>query len=127
MKDHKLTIEISRPIKEVFDYTLNPKNTSKWISFISEEVTDEWPPKVGTKYKNRGEGKPWSEYTLTELEENSMFTLSKSDNNYNVRYSFKPLDKNRTELEYYEWVESGELDDPFTMEILNELKRALEY
>ncbi len=90
-------------------------------------MADEWPPKVGTKYRNRGESKLWSEYTLTELEENVMFTLSKSDNNYNVRYSFKPLDKNRTELEYYEWVESGELDDSFNMEILNELKRTLEY
>lgn len=126
MKENKLVVEINRSVKDVFDYTLNPQNTSKWIPFIAEEVASEWPPKIGTKYKNRGENGPWSEYTLTELEENVMFTLSKSDNKYNVKYIFKPLGKDKTELTYFEWASSGELDDLFPSEILENLKSQLE-
>lgn len=126
MKDTKLTIQIKRPVRELFSFLLDPKNTPTWIESIVKEETNEWPVKVGTIYRNHGEDGVWSEYTLIQLKPNKSFEMMKNDNNYHVRYTFKELDKNTTEFVYYEWVENGELEGPFTIDILQKLKVILE-
>lgn len=126
MKDCRLTIEINKPPSEIFKFTLNPKNTPLWIDSIVREESSENPARLGTFFRNVNKEGIWSTYKITKIEENKMFVLTAQDNNYHVRYTLKPIDDNTTELEYYEWVEDGELKDPFTIQILEKLKSVME-
>jgi uncharacterized protein YndB with AHSA1/START domain len=126
MKENKITIIINKPIEKVFEFTTNPKNTHRWIPQIEEEIAEEYPPKVGTIYKNRGSGIDWNQYKVLEFEKNRIFTLTDLKGNYSVKYTYKKIGKNGTEMAYFEWVNEGELENPFTKEILQKLKEVME-
>lgn len=125
MKENKIEIIIDKPIGEVFEFTTNPENTHLWIDSITEEVSEEYPPRIGTTYKNKGENTPWDVYTVIELEKDKIFTLTDLEN-YTVRYSYTSLGENQTKMEYFEWVKEGELSNPFTQDTLIELKSIME-
>jgi len=55
-----------------------------------------------------------------------LFTLTDLDENYSVRYTYRKLDENKTEMEYFEWMKNGELSKPFTEDILMKLKSVME-
>ena len=63
---------------------------------------------------------------MTSFEKDKMFELTRINGNYHVRYTFTPIDKNSCEFEYYEWVDKDELDETFSQEVLEKLKRAIE-
>jgi uncharacterized protein YndB with AHSA1/START domain len=126
VKDKRLKIVIDRPIGEVFNFTLDPSNTPKWIGGIVKELTSEWPPKEGTIYKNQSTDGVWHEYKLVEIEKEKTFVLSEMKGDYHVRYTFKPSPDDSTEFEYYEWVEKGELDDTVSQDTLVKLKEVIE-
>ncbi len=123
MQENKISIVINKPIEEVFEFTTNPKNSHLWISFIEEEIAEEFPPKIGTKYKNR-RGDSWNISEVTEFEKNRLFKLE--NETFSVRYTYKKLSDNSTELEYLESVKQGTLSNPFTKEVLQKLKEIIE-
>lgn len=126
MNQVTLTIEINKPVSELFAFAINPANTPKWIDSIAVEETNEWPIQLGTIYRNRGEAGEWTEYTVTALKENELFELSEKNGSYRVRYIFTSLSPTNSRLEYTELVEGGEIEKPLTEETLDKLKHALE-
>ncbi len=125
MRENKITVVIDKPIDKVFEFTTNPQNTHLWIPSISVEVADEYPPKINTRYKNRGESDNWDEYKVVDIKKNEVFILSDLDENYFVKYTYRKLDDNKTEMEYFEWMTNGELSKPFTESILGNLKKII--
>jgi len=126
MRENKIIVVIDKPIDKVFEFTTNPQNTHLWIPSISEEVAEEYPPKINTRYKNRGENTNWDEYKVVDFQKNEVFILSDLDENYFVKYTYRKLDDNKTEMEYFEWMTNGELSKPFTEDILGNLKKVIE-
>lgn len=125
MRENKITVVIDKPIDKVFEFTTNPQNTHLWIPSISVEIANEYPPKINTRYKNRGENGNWDEYKVVDIKKNEVFILSDLDDNYFVRYTYRKLDDNKTEMEYFEWMTNGELKKPFTESILRNLKKII--
>lgn len=126
MKSNKLTVRINKPIHEVFTFTITPPNSTLWITDVLNEETNEWPVKEGTVYTLQTKEGSFSEVTVTDIKNDVFVEWISEDRNYHCRYSFKPINEDVTELEYSEWVDSGELIDPFTLETLQTLKSVLE-
>jgi len=126
MQNNKILIIINKPIEEVFEFTTNPMNTHLWIPLIGEEVAEEYPPKIGTQYKNRDNNSSWNYYKVSEFQNNRIFTLTDLLNNYHVRYTYHKLNDNQTEIEYFEWMNKGELDNPLAENIMQKLKSVIE-
>jgi hypothetical protein len=126
MKYKKITLQINKPVAEIFAFLLNPKNTPLWIDTILYEETNEWPVKLGTIFKNKNNQNIWSSYEVTKFVENTLFEFSMQNSPYHVRYVFSPTKDNYTNLEYFEWVDYGEIPEPFSKKLLKKLKKLLE-
>lgn len=126
MKANKIIIIINKPIKEVFQFTTNPKNTHLWAHFISEEVSSEYPPKIGTIYKSRRENGNWSEMKVVGFKEDKEFVLSSLDEKLFVKYTYHNLDNNKTKIEYSDWMIGKKFKSPVTKDVLGNLKKVME-
>jgi uncharacterized protein YndB with AHSA1/START domain len=126
MKENKISIEINRPVSEVFEFVLNPKNTPLWIDNIVHEETNEFPARRGTKYKNKNRKGEWAEYDIVQFNLNKTFTMKQKNSFYSVRYILEAISKTKTKLTYFEWADEGELDGPFSIEVLEKLKKLVE-
>ena len=125
MKENRLKISIKKPIEEVFAFTTDPAKTPIWVTHFAHEETDAWPPVVGTTYKNRTITGIWSECTVVAIQPPSFFELRSKDRMYHVQYTYTAYE-NETEMEYFEWVDMGELEGAFEQKILAHLKQVME-
>lgn len=126
MKNNKLTIQINKSVAEIFEFTITPPNSTKWIPNIVKEEINEWPIRIGTIYKlqdNKGE---WTEVVVENLKKDEFVEWASKDKNYHCRYLFKTIKNGISELAYTEWVNKGQINEPFTMNILGKLKLVLE-
>ena len=126
MKKHRIVVQIQRPVKPVFEFTTNPINTPLWIDNIEIEKSTEWPIRLGTIYENTNKVGQRFKYKVIALEPNKLLELNSEDGNYHVRYTYNEIKKNATKMEYLEWMEHGEIDEPFTQDTLNKLKTIIE-
>lgn len=126
MKENKLTIFINKPVKEVFEYSLESNNVPKWINSIKEEIPEERPVKLGTKLRNIGvDSEEWNKYEMIDFQPSRTFTLKRLNGDYFVKYTCTEKD-NGTEFEYFEWAEYGELDGLMEISALELLKELIE-
>jgi hypothetical protein len=126
MDENEISIEINCPVSEVFDFTVNPKNTPLWIDSIVEEQASEFPAQVGTEYKNVSRNGDWTQYKVTQLKQNKVFELKQKSGLYHVLYKYEALSESRTRFTYIEWVDSGDIEHPFTIAVLKKLKNVVE-
>lgn len=126
MKENILHILIPKSVVDVFEFTTNPRNTHLWIDSIQQEIAEPYPPIVGTVYKNTSDGVHWDTYYVIGLEINNLFVLTDSQHNYHVQYTYRVIDEHTTEMEYREWMETGELANPFTIKTLESLKKVMD-
>ena len=126
MKTNKLIVSINKPLPEVFAFTITPPNSKYWIPNIITEETNELPVKTGTIYKLTKKTGDSFEVTVTDFKKDEMITFTSTDKNYHCKYTYCPRDENSSELEYYEWVDKGEIEEPFTQAIIEKLKTVIE-
>lgn len=124
-KENRISVVINKPISEVFEFTINPENTHKWIEHIKDEQVNERPIKIGTIYRNTNDGKNWDTYRVVEFDKNKLFTLKKQGSSYQVSYIYESLGASKTKLIYFE--QNGkDLKDPFSVRVLEKLKSVIE-
>jgi len=126
MKDNKLSIKINVPVDLLFSFTITPPNSTLWLPATLKEETNELPVKVGTIYTLTDKDESHFIVTVTRLENNELVEWVAADNNYHCRYTYQALDDKTSELDYCEWVDSGEIEGPFTQGTLEKLKQVLE-
>jgi hypothetical protein len=131
MNKNTISIEIHQPVEKVFEFTVNPANTPKWLECIVEEHRSDDIVKVGTIYTNTtaGNGKQKeTEYKVIGYEPNRLFQLQCTANDYTCTYLYETINGGmRTKLTYIEEVAPNNiLADPLDAESFNTLKRLLE-
>src|SRR5438876_7403155 len=123
MKVNKLTIQIHKPVSEVFAFCITPPKAKLWVPGIINETTNEWPAKVGTVYTEYKNDNTSFNLIVTDYKENDYIEWKTEDGNYHVRYTLIQIDQNTTRLTY---VETGDVGKPFTQEVLEKLKQIIE-
>ncbi|HEX7041797.1 MAG TPA: DUF3284 domain-containing protein [Patescibacteria group bacterium] len=123
MNDNRLKIIINKPLAEVFEFCVTPPHAKLWVPNIINETTNQWPAKIGTVYTEYKNDNTSFNIIVTDYKENEYIEWKTEDGKYHVRYTFTPVNQNATQLEY---VENGEVTEPFTQEILEKLKQVIE-
>jgi hypothetical protein len=108
MKTNEIRITIDAEPKDVFEFTVEPKNTAKWIDTAGEEHINTEQIGLGTVYSNN-----YGDLKVTDYERNKFFELTNEATSYCCSYTYRKLEDDTTELTYFEYMQDGsELEDP---------------
>jgi len=122
MKVKEIRIIINASCDEIFEFTVEPTNTPKWIEGAGEETIDTKQILIGTKYSN-----DIGTWEVTDYDKDVFFELTNKETGYSCSYSYRRIDDNTTELTYFESMEDGsELTEPMKEEHFEKLKILLE-
>ena len=122
MKTNEIRIEIERPIKDVFEYTLEPQNKSIWCSIITEESVDTEQIGITSIYRNN-----LGSFKVSDYERNIFLELMSLDEKFQGSYSFRKRDDNTTELIYFEaMLDGSDLTEAMDKKYFKKLKELLE-
>ena len=94
MIQHRVTTHINRPVEQVFEFTANEKNLSKWqANFVEGEQLTEGSIRVGTlvrEVRRMGPRRSEIQAEVTAFEENKRFgTKTLTTPNVAVSYEFE--------------------------------------
>lgn len=120
--ENKLTVIIDKPLAVVFAFCVTPPKAKLWVPGIINEITNQWPVRVGTIYTEYKDDNTSFKIIVTEYKENNYVEWRTEDGKYHVRYTFTSINQNTTQLKY---VETGDVGKPFTQEVLEKLKQEL--
>lgn len=126
MQENLLSIDIAKPLKAVFAFAITPPNSKLWIPGVIDEQTSEWPVVSGTVYRLKNTDGEWSEVTVKRIESNKLVEWEIAEGAYHCRYDFEALSPTACRLKYHEWVTEGTLEAPFTQQVLDGFKAAIE-
>ncbi|MCI5051120.1 MAG: hypothetical protein MRY57_02335 [Candidatus Pacebacteria bacterium] len=122
MKTNEIRVIINAPTEDIFEFTLEPKNTKHWVEGAVEMTTDTEQIGIGTKYSN--------EYITREVidyDRDKFLELKDVNGPYICSYSFRKIDDETTELIFFESHEDGtELEYPLEEIHFKKLKELLE-
>jgi len=122
MQTNEIRITIKAPPEEVFEYTIEPKNTHLWVKGAGKETVDTQQIGLGTKYINN-----YGVLTVTDYDRDKFFELTNNETEYLCSYSYRKISDQETELIYFEYMKNGsELSDPMKQKSFNKLKEILE-
>ncbi len=122
MKTNEIRIVISKPQREVFEYTLEPKNMPHWIEFLDEQGVDTEQIGMGTRYMNH-----LGNFTVIDYERDKFMEIEDKSQYFKASFSFRKIDDEQTEIVYFESKYNGEdLSNPLKKEYFENLKELIE-
>ena len=102
MKTNEIRIIIDASCRDVFEFTLEPKNTPQWIDDVEEETISTQQIALGTIYSNS-----FGNMEVTDYERDKFFELTNKKTGVICSHSYRPINDTQTELTYFEYVQDG--------------------
>jgi hypothetical protein len=122
MQTNEIRITIKAPPEEVFEYTIEPKNTKYWVTDSVEMKTDTEQIDLGTKYSNE-----YATRDVIDYERDKFIELADVDGIYSCSYTFRKIDNDSMELIFFESnIDGSALEYPLSKKSFNKLKEILE-
>jgi len=122
MITNEIRITIDAPAEQIFEYTLEPKNTKHWVEGSIEMTTNTDQINLGTKYSNE-----YITREVTDYDRDKFIELTDTGGAYSCSYSFRKINENSTELIFFESMSDGsELEYPIGKESFEKLKEIIE-
>jgi hypothetical protein len=126
MKENRLTITIKKPLDEVFVFATQAPNTKYWIPGVIDEAIDTEFVAVGTRHTlTTSDGRSFV-VVVAAYKENEYIEWTDEVKIFYCRHEYSTTQQGFTKLDYIEWMEFGELKEPFEQTTMDKLKGVLE-